>query len=83
MKIIGMTVVTALLVVGSAAAADIVHDAEYYILEAQNGEKWAADDTTVDANSAEPSVDPDPIDPGPDPIDGYPEPIHRTTGTTS
>ena len=25
-------------------AAGIVHDAEYYILEAQNGERWAAED---------------------------------------
>ena len=25
-------------------AKDIVHDAEYYILEAQNGERWAAED---------------------------------------
>ena len=26
------------------AAKDIVHDAEYYILDAQNGKKWAAED---------------------------------------
>jgi len=31
----------------------IVHDAEYYILEAQNGKKWAADDKAVDAKLAE------------------------------
>ncbi len=31
----------------------IVHDAEYYILEAQNGKKWAADDKTVDKKLAE------------------------------
>jgi len=31
----------------------IVHDAEYYILEAQNGEKWAQDDKSVDAKLAE------------------------------
>jgi len=31
----------------------IVHDAEYYILEAQNGEKWAADDKEVDKKLAE------------------------------
>ena len=30
------------------ASAKIVHDSEYYILQAQNGEKWAADDKTVD-----------------------------------
>ena len=31
----------------------IIHDAEYYILQAQNGEKWAADDKAVDAKLAE------------------------------
>ena len=29
------------------------HDAEYDVLEAQNGEKWAADDKVVDAKLAE------------------------------
>ncbi len=29
-------------------AAEIVHDAEYYILEAQNAKAWAADDKSVD-----------------------------------
>ena len=41
---IAKTVVVALLAlvaVGAASAQDIVHDAEYYILEAQNGEQWA------------------------------------------
>lgn len=39
----------------SAAIAQegIIHDAEYYILEAQHGETWAADDRTVDAKLAE------------------------------
>jgi len=36
-----------------AYAADIVHDSEYYILEAQNGEKWAADDKSVDQKMAD------------------------------
>ncbi|MFT5731296.1 MAG: arylsulfatase A-like enzyme [Desulforhopalus sp.] len=31
---------------------EIVHDAEYYILEAQNAEKWAADDKIVDEKLA-------------------------------
>ena len=31
----------------------IVHDAEYYILDAQNGEKWAAEDKEVDKKLAE------------------------------
>jgi len=31
----------------------IVHDAEYYIIEAQNGEKWAADDKQIDKKLAD------------------------------
>jgi len=31
----------------------IIHDAEYYILEAQNGEKWAAEDKKIDKKLAE------------------------------
>ena len=46
-----------LLVFGVVAAQaenkEIIHDAEYYILEAQNGEKWAADDNQVDEKLAE------------------------------
>jgi arylsulfatase len=33
----------------TVSAADIVHDAEYYIAAAQNGETWAAEDKLVDA----------------------------------
>lgn len=36
-----------------AAADDIVHDAEYYVLEAQNGDVWAAEDTDLQARLAE------------------------------
>lgn len=36
-----------------AGAADLVHDSEYYVLEAQNGEAWAADDKAVDTKLAE------------------------------
>ena len=35
------------------AGSEIVHDAEYYILEAQNGEAWRADDQRLDARLAE------------------------------
>jgi arylsulfatase len=45
-----------LLVIGVAtvqAKEKIVHDAEYYILEAQNGEKWAKEDKTLDKKLAE------------------------------
>ena len=38
----------ALLLAPCAAANEIVHDAEYYVLEAQNGEQWAKDDKAVD-----------------------------------
>jgi len=31
----------------------IIHDAEYYVLEAQNGEKWVADDKKIDKKLAE------------------------------
>ncbi|MDA9857368.1 sulfatase-like hydrolase/transferase [Rubripirellula sp.] len=34
-------------------SAKIVHDAEYYVLEAQNGKRWAAEDRTLDAKLAE------------------------------
>ena len=34
-------------------AADIIHDAEYAILEAQNGEQWARDNKSIDAKLAE------------------------------
>ena len=33
-------------------AGDIVHDAEQYVLEAQHGEEWAAEDTELDAKLA-------------------------------
>jgi arylsulfatase len=35
------------------SAKDIQHGAEHYILEAQNGEKWAADDKAVDKKLAD------------------------------
>ena len=34
-------------------AAEIVHDAEYYILEAQHGDRWAAEDKELDQELAE------------------------------
>jgi len=42
-----------LVAAGAASAQDIVHDAEYYILEAQNGERWAAEDKELDAKLAQ------------------------------
>ena len=39
--------------ISSAFAADIIHDAEYYILEAQNGDVWAVEDGKLDEKIAE------------------------------
>jgi len=39
--------------VTTVQAAEIVHDAEYYILEKQNGEKWAKEDKSLDKKLAE------------------------------
>ena len=36
-----------------AGAQEIVHDAEYYILEAQHGERWKAEDAEIAAKLAE------------------------------
>jgi arylsulfatase len=44
------------LIVGNGLAMEptgIVQDAEYYVLKAQNGEKWAAEDKGLDAKLAE------------------------------
>jgi arylsulfatase len=52
----GIAIVLAVFVLtctSPAIAADIVHDAEYYILEAQNGERWAVEDGGLDAKLAE------------------------------
>ncbi|MEM8882629.1 MAG: sulfatase-like hydrolase/transferase [Planctomycetota bacterium] len=45
----------ALLLVAVAARAQdqIVHDAEFYVLEAQNGERWKAEDAELDKKLAE------------------------------
>ena len=38
---------------GITQAKDIVHDAEYYILEAQHGKKWALEDKEIDKKLSE------------------------------
>jgi len=38
---------------GQGFAKDIVHDAEYYILEAQNGERWDTEDQSLDQKLSE------------------------------
>ena len=35
------------------SAIDIQHDAEYYVIEAQNGERWSADDKVIEQKLAE------------------------------
>ena len=42
-----------LLPISVQAATPIVHDAEYYILKSQNGEKWAAEDKVLDQKLAD------------------------------
>ena len=37
----------------TADAQDIVHDAEFYVLQAQNGERWAAEDVDLQAKLSE------------------------------
>ena len=34
-------------------ARDIIHDAEYYLLEAQNGERWQEEDKLIEKRLAE------------------------------
>ncbi len=51
-----ITVISALVLsfTGNTLAKEaIVHDAEYYILEAQHGKKWKADDKNIDEKLAE------------------------------
>lgn len=52
----GLFFCTATLLLACTAATDaaeIVHDAEYYILEAQNGTRWEAEDSRLDERLAE------------------------------
>ena len=52
MKLRSVTVILAMVFCGIAQARDIVRDAEYYILEAQHGERWAAQDEALDEELA-------------------------------
>jgi arylsulfatase A-like enzyme len=53
MKLMLATTGAAFLSANAQAAKPIAHDAEYYILEAQNGQKWAAEDKEIDKKLAE------------------------------
>ena len=55
---IAATALVGLLCVNQTAYAQsakptIIHDAEYYILDAQNGEQWKVEDNQLDAKLAE------------------------------
>jgi len=57
-KKVSIITIVMLFLSASMAIADtqgrkVIHDAEYYILEAQHGEKWKADDEAVDKKLAE------------------------------
>lgn len=43
----------AVLATSPTYGADIIHDAEFYVLEAQHGDKWSAEDEALDAKLAE------------------------------
>jgi arylsulfatase A-like enzyme len=45
--------VSSRVVTAQAQEGKIIHDAEYYVLEAQNGKKWAAEDKELNARLAE------------------------------
>ena len=49
-----LVVFLVLIVCATAATAEdqIVHDAEYYVLEAQNGQRWSAEDGKLDERLA-------------------------------
>jgi arylsulfatase len=46
---IGIVAVLGLTTSGTASAQEIIHDAEYYVLEAQHGERWAEQDEVLQA----------------------------------
>ena len=56
MSRIAPTILTTAMLAGGASAAGedskIIHDAEYYIIEAQNREQWAKDDQMIDQKLA-------------------------------
>jgi arylsulfatase len=54
MKAIGKIIGSVVILCGSAVTAgdNIIHDADYYVLEAQHKEAWLATDKTVDAKLA-------------------------------
>ena len=47
---VGLVAATAMVGATAQAGKEIIHDAEYYVLKAQHGEKWAEQDKAIDAN---------------------------------
>ncbi|NNE20109.1 MAG: sulfatase-like hydrolase/transferase, partial [Myxococcales bacterium] len=53
-RLVALAALTALSCTSASAKnKDIVHDSEYYVLRAQNGERWAAEDREIDAKLAQ------------------------------
>jgi arylsulfatase A-like enzyme len=52
-KLLGTLLACLVFIPSAVFSRDIVHDAEHYLLEAQHGEKWAAEDGDLDKRLAE------------------------------
>ena len=52
LKLCLLLTLTASVAWGQPSARQIIHDAEYYVLEGQNAERWAAEDRELDARLA-------------------------------
>ena len=50
---VSLTIICGSSDVSAAKENAIVHDAEYYILKSQNGERWANEDSALDKKLAE------------------------------
>ncbi len=48
LKYLLLSVFTVLLYSNATAQGKIVHDAEYYVVEAQNGDRWSTEDKALD-----------------------------------
>ena len=53
MTVLSIIVITLFTGLGPALAGDIIHDAEFAILEAQNSERWAKDDEAIEQKLAQ------------------------------
>jgi len=51
-RLVSALAAIAVFTVPSLMAGDIIHDAEYYVLEAQHGERWAEQDKELQAKLA-------------------------------